>query len=126
MLKTKPMRKHPAKIAEVHRVKNGQRGTTRADGNNGAFKIPSPVRNQDILYVIASDGGGWDHVSASLKMRTPIWKELCFIKDLFWEPEETVIQYHPPASKYINQHYFVLHLWRPQEMEIPMPQINFV
>lgn len=120
------MRKHPSKKAEKYRIVSGPMRSLKADGNNGAFAIPSPVRKQDILYVIASDGGMWDHCSVSLKIRTPTWKELCFIKDLFWEPEETVIQYHPPASKYINQHYFVLHLWRPQEIDIPMPPINFV
>jgi len=120
------MRKHPQKAAEIHRVISGQMGSTRADGNNGAFAIPSPVRRQDTLYVIASDSGAWDHCSVSLKIRPPTWKELCFIKELFWEPEETVIQYHPPASKYINQHHFVLHLWRPQTVEIPLPPINFV
>jgi hypothetical protein len=120
------MREHPAKFAEVHRVKTEHMRSTRADGNNGAFKIPSPVRDQDILYVVASDRGGWDHCSVSLQMRTPIWKELCFIKDLFWGPEEIVIQYHPAASEYINQHYFVLHLWKPQFMTLPVPPINFV
>ncbi len=79
------MRTHPQKRAEAHRVKTGRMGSTRADGNNGHFKIPSPVREKDILFVRVSDGGAWDHCSVSLKMRTPTWKELCFIKDLFWE-----------------------------------------
>lgn len=124
--KNKTMKKHPAKKAEIHRIKTGQMGSTKACGNNGAFAIPSPVRKQAILYVVASDGGAWDHVSVSLKTRTPTWKELCFIKDLFWNPEEAVIQYHPPASQYINQHDFVLHLWKPQNVDIPMPPIEFV
>jgi hypothetical protein len=120
------MRKKPHKLAEKHRITKGRKRSTRADGCNGAFDIPSPKKRKDMLYVIAADGGLWDHVSVSLKNRTPIWSEMNFIKDLFWEPEETVIQYHPPASKYINQHPFVLHLWRPQGIDIPMPPINFV
>lgn len=120
------MREHPSKNAEKYRVKTEHMRSTRADGNNGAFIIPSPARKQNLLYVVASDSGGWDHCSVSLATRTPIWKELCFIKDLFWEPEETVIQYHPPVSQYINQHHFVLHLWKPQGVDIPLPPMNFV
>jgi len=51
---------------------------------------------------------------------------MCYIKDLFWMPEECVIQYHPPKSKYKNLHPDVLHLWRPTEVEIPLPPREFV
>lgn len=87
------------------------------------FEIPT---SRGVLLVMVSDKLLWDHASVSLNNRVPTWKETCFIKDLFWEPEETVIQYHPAESEYINQHLFVLHLWRPQTVQIPMPPMAFV
>lgn len=63
-----------------------QGGTEYDDG--GAFKIP--FMGQD-LCVIASHGGEWFHVSVSLKNRPPNWKEMCYIKDLFFDDEDCVI-----------------------------------
>ena len=89
-------------------------------GNNGFFIIPCPGTRTD-LQVIASDGAGWEHVSASLKVRTPTWTEMCFLKDLFWGEEETVLQLHPPRSRYVNNHPYCLHLWKPVGIEIALP-----
>lgn len=66
------------------------------------------------LKVIFSDGGGWDHVSVSLKTRTPTWDEMCYVKDLFFDASECVMQLHPSKENYVNEHQFCLHLWRPQ------------
>lgn len=101
----------------------------RTFGNNGAFEIPSqnPLGQQSFLRVIASDGGGWDHVSVSLIDRCPTWDEMCFVKDFFFEPEETVVQYHPKASEYVNCHPYCLHLWRPNDgREIITPPTIYV
>ena len=46
---------------------------------------------------------------------------MCFIKDLFWDVEEAVMQLHPPRSKWINNHVYCLHMWRPNKVEIPLP-----
>lgn len=54
----------------------------------------------------------WEHVSVSLANRCPTWDEMCRIKNMFWRPDETVIQFHPRQQEYINRHEFVLHLWR--------------
>ena len=88
------------------------------DDFNGAFEIPY---GSYTLFVIASDGLGWDHVSVSLGNRCPNWKEMSYIKDLFFEEEDCVMQLHPPKSDYVNNHPYCLHLWRPQEQEIPRP-----
>lgn len=61
-----------------------------------------------------SDGSGWDHVSVSLATRTPTWEEMCWVKRLWFLPEEVVMQLHPAESEYVNYHPFCLHLWRPQ------------
>lgn len=90
----------------------------KGDKTCGCFIIPFESYK---LTVVASSEGGWDHVSVSLKNRCPGWKEMCFIKDLFFEEEDCVMQLHPPKSEYVNNHPFCLHLWRPQEDKIPQP-----
>lgn len=80
-------------------------------GNNGLFEMHGPCGIA--LRVVASDGLGWEHVSVSVyKMkRLPNWREMCFVKDLFWDEEDCVIQFHPPKSDYVNN-FEVLHMWR--------------
>lgn len=117
------MKKKPPKKIEKYRIKKGPRGSDRSYGNNGAFEIPGP---HGILTVIISDGMLWDHVSVSTPKRTPRWSEMCFIKNIFFEKFECVIQYHPPESDYINQHSHCLHLWRSQNFKIPMPPLIMV
>lgn len=89
--------------------------STDADGNNGYFVIPSCIAGRE-LAVLASDGMGWEHVSVSVHQgnrdRTPTWDEMCQVKDLFWDDEDCVIQYHPPKSEYVNNCTNCLHLWK--------------
>lgn len=97
--------------------------STADDGNNGFFHIPFESYE---LMVVASDGLGWEHVSVSLRNRTPNWKEMCFIKDLFWNDEDCVVQFHPPKSEYVNRHNYCLHLWRKIGYEFPRPEKQLV
>lgn len=97
-------------------------GTT-GDGGNGVFKVFVKGKS---LHVIASNGGGWEHVSVSKPNRCPTWDEMCAIKDMFFGPEECVVQYHPPKSEYVNNHPYCLHLWRPIGQEIPRPPADYV
>ena len=95
-------------------------------GNNGVFQLPIwpfPTQgfHQENLRCLASDGGGWEHVSVSAQERCPTWQEMCTVKDLFWDEEDTVMQLHPPKSEYVNHHPFCLHLWRPIGVEVPRP-----
>jgi len=73
--------------------------------------------------VIWSNGAGWDHVSISPYKRhyVPSWDDMCKLKSMFFYPEETVLEYHPAESQYVNQLGNCLHLWRPQHYEIPLP-----
>lgn len=94
------------------------------DSKNGYFIIPA----YGIIFKIICSSEAWDHVSVSLMTRQnkivkrcPTWEEMCFIKDLIFEPDEWVIQYHPPKSDNINNYPWCLHLWRPQNQEIPKP-----
>lgn len=77
-----------------------------------------------ILICIVSAGDRdvpWEHVSVSLKNRCPNWYELQFIKEIFWDDDETVMQLHVSKKLHISIHPHVLHLWRPIGQEIPLP-----
>lgn len=67
---------------------------------------------------------GWEHVSISLpnQKRCPTWSEMCMFKDIFWQDDETVIQFHPAKSDYVNRHNYCLHLWKPIEEKLPIPE----
>jgi hypothetical protein len=103
-------------------------------GNNGQFTLPSPEPDRR-LFIQASDGLGWEHVSVHAYkiirgkrgrpnrrvMFIPTWSEMCYLKDIFWDEDDLVVQYHPPKEHYVNNHSFVLHLWRPVGVEMPAP-----
>ena len=113
------MRKNNTKI-EKYRDKAfeiriyGQNG----DNYNGVFRIK--FENKD-YFVIASNGKDWEHISVSGK-NIPNWKTMCFIKDLFFDENETVIQFHPKKSEYVNKSETCLHLWKPINKEIELPE----
>jgi hypothetical protein len=96
-------------------------------GFNGLFRLP---KDGEIVRCIASDGTDcederfkWQHVSVSVEMdkRPPRWGLMCWVKDLFWEPEDWVCQFHPAKSEYVNYHPACLHLWRPLKEKLPTP-----
>lgn len=97
----------------------------------GAFLLPPKIGNRQV-FVIASSGveSGWEHVSVSVrqggKPLLPTWPEMAYVKALFWSEEDTVIEYHPRRSEYVNMVSCVLHLWRPVGIEIPLPPSIFV
>ena len=94
-------------------------GYPAGDERNGFFIVP--LKHQQKLFIIASDGFGWEHVSVSRRDRCPTWDEMCLVKALFWDDDDCVIQYHPPRSEYVNNHPYCLHLWRPIDVSLPMP-----
>lgn len=85
------------------------------------------LRGEHRIRCIAVDGEdtGWEHVSVTVERRkavqTPTWTEMHFVKTLFWEDEEAVIQLHPPASQYVNNHAHCLHLWKCVAQPFPTP-----
>lgn len=110
---------------ENYRIRSGDFKSLTGE-HFGAFYIESPKSGRAPLRCIVDDGTnpefpGWEHVSVSLENRTPSWDEMQFIKTLFWDDEETVLQFHPKKSKYKNQHPYVLHLWRQVGINHPLP-----
>lgn len=67
--------------------------------------------------VIWSTGGGWDHVSVApfRHSYTPTWDDMCWLKSVFFEPDEWAVQFHPAESEYVNIMPNCLHLWRAQD-----------
>ncbi len=115
---------------DKYRLRDAERRVAGENGDAGCgcFKVYINGRS---FFVVVSDGGGWDHVSVSpcnqKRKSCPTWEEMCAIKDMFFEPEERVVQYHPPKSEYINMHPYCLHLWRPNGgSELPYPPSIFV
>jgi hypothetical protein len=97
------------------RVRSGPYGSDDTFGLTGAFRLIGPTGAT--LVVMAADATnpvtvGWEHVSVSLPNRCPNWPEMCFVKDLFWGPDETVVQFHVPVADHINNHDHCLYLWR--------------
>lgn len=114
------------RVPESRRVLKGWHASTIGDGNNGAFYFPAVARLRGELFCIASDGGGWEHVSVSNRGRCPTWDEMCFVKQQFWSPDDCVLQYHPAEANYVNTHPNCLHLWRPVGVKIQVPPMEFV
>jgi hypothetical protein len=113
------MRHAPNLRLDPFRLPNPGNGIVYRD-NDGHYLIPHPKTGAR-LTVIASTGLGWDHVSVSLKNRTPTWEEMDFIYRLFFRDDETVMQLHVPASTKVNLHNYCLHLWRPTASGISIP-----
>ena len=119
------------------RVRVGALASEDTLGNNGAFDVPAWELGMKSAYkvrffAVVSDGLGWDHVSISVRekllrkkyiVRIPTWEEMQVITDFFFKPEEVAMQVMMPMAnpKRVNFHECVLHLWRPQTVELPLP-----
>jgi hypothetical protein len=109
-------------IPEVARIQSGPLRSDQRYGNNGAFKIELKAAfGFKQAFAIASDNLGWEHVSVSTADRCPTWDEMCQVKAIFWDPEDCVLQFHPPKSEYVNCHPYCLHLWREIGVEVNLP-----
>ncbi|SRR5260370_9467 len=133
---------------EQYRCKPCLYGSNAKSGNNGTFVLPGIIGRQ--IFIVCSDWSqvalfsddqlrrqgldpalrtnGWEHVSASARFgrdykdpSIPTWAEMCYVKDLFWDDEDVVVQFHPRKSEYVNEQPHTLHLWRPIHVELPVP-----
>lgn len=126
---------HHAPNSRVERYRVLTRESMAVVGENcGLFRVPKEIlqlklgrHDRGDMRLIAYDGetriDRWEHVSVSIekKNRCPTWEEMCFAKDLFWDETECVLQFHPPKSVYVNNHPYVLHLFRLKDFNQPMP-----
>lgn len=117
------MRKTLPEKLEAGRIRTGPAASDPEWGAYGAFELSGPCGTALRIVASGADAGdteGWEHVSISTRHRPPNWQEMCFVKALFWEAEECVIQFHPPESVYVNNHPHCLHLWKPP-FDVPLP-----
>jgi hypothetical protein len=96
--------------------------TSSAPGETYGLFVGVPGPCGEKLIIVASNGkmDGWEHVSVSRRKGLPNWTEMCFVKNLFWDAEECVVQFHPRKSDNVSN-YRVLHMWRPTSGEFPTP-----
>lgn len=113
----KPILKDKFRLPERYRVESPNQTRFNIDQDNGGFfMIPVRGRGDSIICAVATSDNSWDHVSLKLLVdglfEMPTWDVMEFAKQLFWEPEACVVQYHPPCSEYVCNDKDVLHLWR--------------
>jgi hypothetical protein len=135
------MTKDPHKLAFLSqcRVREAAVGhqwtSTDDDGMNGAFMIPcynDKLDRYDRLGCIASDQGGWEHVSVTVQTgpkshkRAPNWEQMARAKRAFWDDDECVVEYHVPMAEWFNEHQGCLHLWKKTGYEFPRPPALYV
>jgi hypothetical protein len=109
---------------ENGRIRFGAFASDSRCGFDGAFFVQGP--KGALLKIISTSGIdpdalNWEHVSVSTEHRCPNWDEMCFVKDLFWDDEECVVQFHPPKSQYVNHHPYCLHLWKHRDGIMKFP-----
>ena len=115
-----------ARLSREQAVKVGippELGSDSSFGANGIFLLNC---KGSVLRCMVSDAPPWEHVSVSLRHRIPTWDEMCFVKSVFWDDEEAVVQFHPPKSQYVNYHPYTLHLWKNTFVPFPLPPMILV
>jgi hypothetical protein len=127
------MKREPNLEVERYRQVHPILGGGEPGMNFGYFVIPIPFCAGGGLRVISSGccadpkkDGNWEHVSVSLPNRCPTWEEMKFTKELFRTDNETVLQFHPRKSEYVNNHEFTLHLWRQNGKNHPLPERRLI
>jgi hypothetical protein len=111
MLRTRP---------ENYRVVSGPFKSCHGDFH-GLFFIPVVGRNSILKVLSSTDEGEWIHVSVSLPNRCPTWNEMAKVKYMFFNDDETVVQFHPKKSEYVNNMPYCLHLWVKKDTEFELP-----
>jgi hypothetical protein len=98
--------------AEKYRKPHPRGFPHKAGDKYGWFEIPTSATGPKLSVMVASENEDWQHISVSLSFRCPTWDEMCKVKDLFFDDEDIVVQFHPKKSQYINLAKHCLHLWR--------------
>jgi hypothetical protein len=122
------MRERPGEQLEKFRKVHPWLGPSPVGAMYGYFEVAT---KKGTLRIQASDGTtdfeeDWQHVSVSLENRTPTWQEMCFVKSLFWDESETVVQFHPARSAYVNAMKHCLHLWARRGMIYNLPPTELI
>ena len=115
------MRNEPHHALDTFRLNGTYLGATPPGSLYGVFMYRG-------LMIISSgpkfgdEGSKWEHVSVSHPTRCPTWDEMADVKSLFWRDDETVLQFHPKRSAYVNVHPTCLHLWKQDGVDHQLPE----
>ena len=96
-----------------------------SEGDDGAMYV-MPNRHASVIVSVAreQDGRLWLHASMGRPDRLPTWDELAAMKAWAIGTDRYAYQVIPPASKHVNIHPNVLHLWAPLEGDLPLPDFT--
>jgi len=113
-------------VPNKFRVKNSRdprMNSTDEDGNNGCFSIKQSYGKKALFHIQAFDEICFEHVGVSILLsnRFPTWEEMCYVKCLFWDEDDPVIQIHPAKENYVNYAKYSLHLWRSKDSAQALP-----
>lgn len=113
-------------MRELDKIKDNYAVSVEQEGLDG-FMAYWEFNSRKYL-IIVSNGGGWEHISISSVSgnHLPSWNTMCALKNLCFLPGETVVQYHPAESNYVNIVNDCLHLWQPQVDSLPLPPVEYV
>lgn len=106
--------------SHLEQFRRSPEGYESKTGDTFGWFVWQKGKTQIRVMAVDGDETGWEHVSVSVayktsrkwEERTPKWDEMRWIKSMFWEAEECVVEFHPPESDYVNLATNCLHLWR--------------
>ena len=82
----------------------------------GAYRLRLDGSNQVFQVLASVEIGEWEHISVSIisSDRVPKWSEMCQVKEMFFEDDEYVTQFHPAKRDYVSLGLIpnILHMWR--------------
>lgn len=86
-------------------------GVTRRERSEFTLPLDDSIAR---ISAMRFDEDLWEHimVDCMFLQRCATYKEMSFIKDIFWPEHELALQVHPAQSEYINHNPYALHLWR--------------
>lgn len=100
--------------------------------HSGSFLYP--MENDKNAFIISTkDRRGWNHVSIHLQndlgeciTKVPSHEDMQVIRNLFFNSEDLVQEFHPEKKDYINNHSYTLHLWESTEEKVEKPNSNIL
>jgi hypothetical protein len=113
------------------RIKEGPLASTDELGQNGAFIIG--FKDDTALLVTVATRAGWEHVCVSKRRKRMLQKpedvepdngDMATVKDIFFKPEETVVEYFPHRESCLHPAPGTRHLWKHNLRDFPMPEVE--
>lgn len=96
------------KSVDQLRTQPGFRIIKEAEDHVTGWVVLNNDKKHEDLITVFSWGGGWEHVSVSFRGRAPTWDEMCEVKDMFFEKDETAM----PVPQFVKGSRCCLDLWR--------------